>query len=153
MGACCLTVSGPPKPRLTLRVGIAGHRQDKLDEAATERIEKWLPAIFVEIDAAATQILAANGDCYTSDTPVIRLVSGFAQGTDHIAVRLRPASWHVDAVLPFARDVYADTFANNDVADVRGAFADVLKAANTVMSEDLAAWQDLYGRKRLTLPA
>jgi hypothetical protein len=31
--------------------------------------------------------------------------------------------------------------------------ADLLISAARAMSEDLAAWQELYGRKRLTLPA
>jgi len=31
--------------------------------------------------------------------------------------------------------------------------ADLLIATARVLSEDIAAWQDLYGRKRLTLPA
>jgi hypothetical protein len=30
---------------------------------------------------------------------------------------------------------------------------DLLIGAARIMSEDVAAWQDLYGRKRLTLPA
>jgi hypothetical protein len=34
-----------------------------------------------------------------------------------------------------------------------GDTADLLISAARVMSEDLAAWQELYGRKRLTLPA
>jgi hypothetical protein len=34
-----------------------------------------------------------------------------------------------------------------------GDTADLLIAAARIMSEDLAAWQELYGRKRLTLPA
>jgi hypothetical protein len=33
-----------------------------------------------------------------------------------------------------------------------GATADLLISAARIMSEDLAAWQELYGRKRLTLP-
>ena len=31
--------------------------------------------------------------------------------------------------------------------------AELLIATARVLSEDIAAWQDLYGRKRLTLPA
>ena len=31
--------------------------------------------------------------------------------------------------------------------------ADLLIATARILSEDIMAWQDLYGRKRLTLPA
>ena len=34
-----------------------------------------------------------------------------------------------------------------------GDTAELLIASARVLSEDIAAWQDLYGRKRLTLPA
>jgi hypothetical protein len=123
---------GPPKPRLTLRIGIAGHRPDKLDDKAVARIEMGLPAVFVAIDAATQQIVTDNIDCYERERPAIRLVSGFAQGTDQIAVRLCPTGWRVEAILPFAKDTFLDSFAGSEAADVRGAFADVLKAAHTV---------------------
>ena len=47
-------------------------------------------------------------------------------------------------------DDYAS--AANDDADLDDT-ADLLIATARVFSEDIAAWQDLYGRKRLTLPA
>ena len=47
-------------------------------------------------------------------------------------------------------DDYAS--AANDDADLDDT-AELLIATARVLSEDIAAWQDLYGRKRLTLPA
>jgi hypothetical protein len=122
----------PPKPRLTLRVGIAGHRPDKLDDKAVARVKRWLPEVFVAIDAAAKQILSDNADCYAEEPPALRLVSGFAQGTDQIPVRLCPAAWRIEAILPFAKDTFLDSFTDSEAAEVRNAFAEILKAAHTV---------------------
>lgn len=135
----------PPKPRLTLRVGVAGHRRDKLDAEAVGRIEPRLKALFEAIDAATKQVLDANLDCYAKEDPAIRLVSGFAQGTDLIAIRLRPAGWQVEAILPFARDIYVETFEGEGAADDRAIFADLLNTAVAVT--ELAAAPPVTGHK------
>jgi hypothetical protein len=59
-----MPINHPPKPRLTLRIGVAGHRPDKLRAEAVERIAAQLRSVFAAIDAAAQDILAANKDCY-----------------------------------------------------------------------------------------
>src|SRR5579862_526092 len=128
---CDVTRKNPPKPRLTLRVGIVGHRPDKLgpDKLGTagERIEAQLKEVFDAIDGAANAILKASQDCYAPDPPVVRLVSGFAQGADRMAVRLCPQDWQVEAILPFPRDKFA-TFSQEDAgaAEAPQAFAEVL---------------------------
>src|SRR5262249_32565321 len=50
----------PPKPRLTLRVGITGHRPNKLYGAAVARIARQLPAVFATIERTAARILKDN---------------------------------------------------------------------------------------------
>jgi hypothetical protein len=142
-----MVACGPPKPRLTLRIGIAGHRPDKLDERAVARVERSLPEVFIAIDAAARQILTDNADCYAEEPPAIRLVAGFAQGTDQIAVRLCPPGWRIEAILPFTKDIFLDSFAGSEAADMRRAFIEVLKAAHTV-TELMPA----TGEKRPHLP-
>src|SRR2546430_1186183 len=69
----------PPKPRLTLRVGITGHRPDKLHGRAAARIEDQFPDVFAAIETAAADILRANAAVYASAPPLIRLISGFAE--------------------------------------------------------------------------
>jgi hypothetical protein len=127
-------MSHPPKPRLTLRVGLVGHRPNKLQTVAVERIERQLLIVFAAIDAAACQILAADNYCYSSEPPAIRLVSGFAEGADQLAVLACPTSWQVEAVLPFPRDKHLDDFNKlaADGAEACSAFGKILKRANTV---------------------
>ena len=47
----------PPKPRLTVRVGITGHRSDKLDMTSTDSVRRHLPTLFASIEKAALRFL------------------------------------------------------------------------------------------------
>src|SRR5438128_12686655 len=85
-GSPALMQPHPPKPRLTLRVGITGHRPNKLDDGVTKRIAQQLSYVYAAIDRVAADLLRANAAVYVEDTPVIRLGGGFAEGADQIAV-------------------------------------------------------------------
>jgi len=116
----------PPQPRLTLRVGVTGHRPNKLPNADLTRIERQLRAVFAAIEAAVATISDAKP--YR-----IRLISGFAEGADQLAVAACPADWTVEAILPFPKDEYLKDFAQSaagDGRDVRGEFlASLARAA------------------------
>src|SRR6478736_4113189 len=66
-GAGAMPIIHPPKPRLTLCIGVAGHRPDKQRAEAVERIAAQLRSVFAAIDTAAQDILAANKDCYADE--------------------------------------------------------------------------------------
>jgi hypothetical protein len=134
----------PPKPRLTLRVGITGHRPNKLHGAAADRIQRQLPSVFSAIDTAAKEILAANGGFYADEPPSVRLVSGFAEGADQMAVAACPPGWKIEAILPFPTNEYLNDFARSaaeDGRDVRDAFKDSLKKANAVTQLAFSPWR------------
>ena len=131
----------PPKPRLTLRVGITGHRPNKLSNADLPRIERQLRDTFATIEAAVAKAYEANKEVYASGPADaakpyrIRLVSGFAEGADQMAVAACPADWTVEAVLPFPKDEYLKDFAQSaagDGRDVRREFETSLKRAAVV---------------------
>src|ERR1044072_9029975 len=96
-----LHFSNPPKPRLTLRVGITGHRPNKLPAAIVPRITSQLSVVFRTLDEIAGGILHDDADAYAKESAVIRLVSGFAEGADQMAVLACPGAWQIDALLPF----------------------------------------------------
>ena len=56
----------PPKPRLTLRVGITGHRPNKLSNADLPRIERQLRDTFATIEAAVAKAYEGNKEVYAS---------------------------------------------------------------------------------------
>src|SRR6266511_558995 len=90
----------PPKPRLTLRVGVTGHRPNKLHGPAVARIAQQLPQVFAVIEQAAAKILPESQSFYAPESAVMRLICGFAEGADQIAVAACPAGWHIEAILP-----------------------------------------------------
>jgi hypothetical protein len=125
----------PPKPRLTLRVGVTGHRPDKLAGEAVEGVARQLERVFAAVGGAAEKILRANKSVYAEAPPIIRLTCGFAEGSDLLAVKSCPATWQVEAVLPFPLEEYIKDFrqsAAGDGRDVSGALREALKRATTV---------------------
>jgi hypothetical protein len=133
----------PPKPRLTLRVGITGHRPNKLPKEDVPRVERQLREVFAAIETAVAKAYDANKAVYAG-APAdaagakpyrIRLISGFAEGADQMAVAACPADWIVEAVLPFPKDEYLKDFeksAAGDGRDVRQEFAACLERAAVV---------------------
>ncbi|HTK13331.1 MAG TPA: hypothetical protein VL402_05975 [Xanthobacteraceae bacterium] len=127
----------PDKPALTLVVGITGHRFNKLNEGATDHIERALIDVFAAIDAACASLLAQHPSAFASTAHRVRLVSGLAEGADQIAVAVRPQGWAVDAVLPFPCDRYAMDFAPDAATggiDRRAEFRAALAQAETVVA-------------------
>jgi hypothetical protein len=126
----------PPKPQLTLRVGVTGHRPNKLAKTDLPRIERQLRDVFAAIETVVAN-KAVHASEPTADTKPYRihLISGFAEGVDQIAVAACPAGWIVEAILPFPKDEYLKDFAQSaagDGRDVRGEFLASLARAAVV---------------------
>src|SRR5262252_3357893 len=137
-----LPASHPPKPRLTLRVGVTGHRPNKLTGAIASRIRTQLPEVFDAIERAASTILAKGAPLYADEPAAFRLICGFAEGADQIAVAACPAGWRIEAALPFPREEYLKDFvtsAAGDGRDVRDEFRQSLSKASVVTEIDDAA--------------
>jgi len=109
----------PPKPILTLRVGIVGHRPkpERYADGIEDFVKERIGEVFHKIDASVTSIaaeqarLAANNENDYAVAPAcVRLVSGLAEGADQWAVEKIPAGWTVDAVLPFPTPSYRKDF-------------------------------------------
>lgn len=69
---------------MTLRVGVTGHRWNKIRREAAVEVAHALSSVFEEIDRK-------HGD--------ITLVNGMAEGSDLIAAATRPKDWNLEPVL------------------------------------------------------
>jgi hypothetical protein len=118
----------PPKPRMTLRVGFTGHRPNKLAGAVARRIRTQLPEVFAAIERATSTILAKSAPLYADEPPAFRLVCGFAEGADQIAVATCPAGWRIEAILPFPRENYLLDFATSAAGDGRDVSEEFLQS-------------------------
>ncbi|WP_051661163.1 hypothetical protein [Bosea sp. 117] len=127
-------ITRPPKPTLALTVGVVGHRLNKLPADASS-IALRLADAFRAVDAACSRFHAAHGELFAPEAPRLRLMTGYAEGADQLAIHQRPHGWRIAAVLPFPRERYREDFApghSGDGGDGRAAFDALLALADTV---------------------
>ena len=107
------TAPFPEKPRLTLQVGVTGHRPCRLpvdSDYLKARVAETLQTIALAYREFST---TANAQiAYNTDSPTLRLLSPLAEGADRIvAVAGLAAGYELQCPLPFLRDLYAEDFA------------------------------------------
>lgn len=106
-------VQTPPRPRLAVRVGVSGHRINRLlasdsDVAATRlRVHDAL----VEIQRAALEVRAWYPGVYSATDPLFRIVSPLAEGADQlVAEEAVELGYRLNVLLPFAPGEYKAFF-------------------------------------------
>src|ERR1043165_10144150 len=87
-----LASAHPPKPHLTLRVGISGHRPkpQTFPADAFDRVSRQLSETFASIEQALVELKRENRDFYAADKDgavpyEIRLLFSLAEGAAPIA--------------------------------------------------------------------
>jgi hypothetical protein len=112
--------ASPPKPRLTLRVGITGKRA--ISGTTEKRIRQDLTGLLAAL-ADFLVTCRAKHDVFASEPPLLRIVSGMAEGADQIAAEVA-LQRHQDepklgkdaietrlaAILPFRQTEYEKDF-------------------------------------------
>ena len=109
----------PPRARLTFRVGIVGHRPNRLPthEVGREAIRARLAQVLEAAKAAVTAFQATHPDaaCYLPHPPQLRAISAMAEGADRDfveeALRL---GYALCSPLPFAQEEYEKDFEGPD---------------------------------------
>lgn len=126
--------SAPPKPVLALRVGVTGHRPDKLGDDERLFVEAQVEAMLRRLRQQLAQISIENAKVYAGTTPCLRVISALADGADRlvVAAALRQ-NCEVMAMLPFARDSYRRDFVEPASRDE---FDKLLCAASTIVELD-----------------
>ncbi|MBV6521893.1 MAG: hypothetical protein MNPFHGCM_02037 [Gemmatimonadaceae bacterium] len=130
------------KPRLVFRVGITGHRPNRLEKAEADlpllhnRVKSVLQLVSETVHRVHREDMAP----YAAEAPVLRLVSSLAEGADRIAAReaLR-LGFELDVPLPFARDRYELDFVSANSSpprDTRAEFRELLGHARRVLELD-----------------
>jgi len=121
-------LSQPPKPRLALRVGVIGHRPNRLQASDTAALTELLNKTLITI-ADGVQALAHDdgmAEFYSDATPQIRVVTGIAYGIDEMAMKsvaflrdsatthddtpqayVKPTEWQLELVAPAPINVCA----------------------------------------------
>ena len=109
-----MAAPGPPAIPFVLSVGVTGHRAEVLAEGDVERLRERVRETLVLLAAAGHELLERERDCFAPLPPRLRFVSPIADGADQIAAELAvELGWELQAILPFPRDVYRASLAND----------------------------------------
>ena len=136
MGAILPTkIKNPPKPRLTLRVGVTGHRPgDQLPDQAVQHVRRRIDAVLQNLLDLLNQLQAWSAACYLTSTPAITVISSLAEGADRIgATAALELGLDLQIILPFSRDNFESDFATQES---RRDFHDLLGRASAVFEID-----------------
>lgn len=106
--------SVPPKPRLAFRVGVLGHRPDRLGHANLAELRRTIGGILDAVQAAVTEFGAKNSDLFEPSEaarPALRAISPLAEGSDRIlAEEALERGWELCCVMPFRQSEYEADF-------------------------------------------
>jgi hypothetical protein len=92
----------PPVVPLALRVGVVGHRPDRLQQANLGKLSGIIGEILDTIKTGVFRFQTDNTGLYSDDLPVLRAISPLAEGTDRIfAEQAFDAGYELCCIMPF----------------------------------------------------
>jgi hypothetical protein len=101
-----------------LSVGITGHRADVLPAGSLPALRSRIRDVLVLIAGAGAVLLEREQACFAPDAARLRFVSPIADGADQIAAEVAlELGWELQALLPFSRDEYRASLANDEARE------------------------------------
>ena len=126
----------PPRARLALRVGVVGHRPNRLpdDEATLAALRARIAQVLRAARDEVARFQAEDGDAalYAPDPPLLRAVSALAEGTDRtFAEEALALGYALTCPMPFPREEFERDFTGKSALepDSRERFGDLLAKA------------------------
>ena len=111
-------MTSPPRPPLSLTVGVVGHRPNRIPSLARTRIEADIAAILAAVAAACEAARACHGDVFAATPAKPMLLSALAEGADRYAALAALDGMVTLAVaLPFPVAEYEKDFAERQSRD------------------------------------
>jgi len=114
----------PPKAAMAFRVGVAGHRPNRLPQDAARhlRLRAALGEVLDHVRNAvdAFRTASSQGQLYAPDAPVLRAVSPLAEGADRMfAEEALKRGYGLCCPMPFAQAEFENDFDGGSVAAFR----------------------------------
>jgi|APTNR8051073442_1049403.scaffolds.fasta_scaffold05020_4 hypothetical protein len=125
----------PPKARLALRVGVSGHRPNKLI-GKQDAVDASLRIACAAFESALSDIEneARTRGLYLDQHALVRVISPLAEGADRMVAQLGvERGFDLQVVLPFPADVYERDFASEPSTSE---FRHLLASATAVLALD-----------------
>jgi hypothetical protein len=105
-------MQGPPRPPLAFRVGVVGHRPDRLAGADLAVLANTLRTILALVQGRVGAFQSSHGDLHAGDAAVLRALSPLAEGTDRLFAREAIAlGYELCCPFPFPQEEYERDFA------------------------------------------
>lgn len=76
--------SGPPRPPLAFRVGVVGHRPNRLQHANMDALSKAIHDIVFTVNCAVNDFHSQHPGLHDGEPPVLRAISPLAEGSDQL---------------------------------------------------------------------
>ena len=101
----------PPKARLTFRVGVIGHRPNRLQDADLNKLQDQVHALLGFIQEHVSAFGRDNPALFTPEAATLRVVSSLAEGADRIVAEagLR-LGFQLHCPMPFAQPEFERDF-------------------------------------------
>lgn len=108
----------PPRPRLTLNVGITGHRATVLPPGVADLLGPVVDEVFRQLRDATERLHASERAIFDQAPPQLRLHTPLATGADQVAADgARASGYAIRALLPFAPEDYAKDFSGLELLE------------------------------------
>jgi hypothetical protein len=103
--------SSPPRPALAFRVGIVGHRPNRLQAADPERLRETIRDVLSIVKDTVLAFGAADTTLFSGATPILRVVSPLAEGGDRLtAEQALELGYSLCCPMPFPQDEFEKDF-------------------------------------------
>lgn len=110
--------TGPPRLPFVLSVGVTGHRAEALPADSLPALQDRIRDLLTLIGDSARALWDSERHNFAESAPVLRFVTPIADGADQVAAEVAlELGWKLQAVLPFARDHYRSTLANDEARE------------------------------------
>jgi hypothetical protein len=133
------TLTNPPKPRLVFRVGVVGHRPDRLPSSYRPELTRQIRLVLEVVQSVVTSFGRNHARWFTEGEPVLRAVSPLAEGTDQVMAETAVGlGFELCCPIPFAKEQYESDFAPGRAIekDSLTRFQDLHKRAKTCFEMD-----------------
>lgn len=108
----------PPLPRLTLNVGITGHRTNGIPENSVDPLGRKLDQVFRLLRKGVEALEVSEPPYFDKSPAVLRLHTPLAAGADQMAATsAREQDYEIRALLPFGSYEYEKDFAEGEEHD------------------------------------
>ncbi len=126
-------------PRLVVRIGITGHRVDKLPaDLSVRRLMENLGEAFKLIQREATELCHLHPDLYRDEPPQCRLILAPVGGLEYLAAgEALDRDFDLQLILPFGREHYQRKFLSElEWESLKIAFEEVTERSKEIVELD-----------------